>query len=116
MNEIFIIFGLSLSGISNMESDRIIPSASVELVLPDRDGEYFVGLSNTTEAYVSVGLRSGRKVKLGFEVMIFEDRFGLAGSARLNRKISPSIKVGFTKTYFLAQAGVNMCLCFQDNE
>ena len=112
MNELLIILGLSLSGLSNMEATRVVPNPSIELLLPYGDGEFYAHLSATNETYVSLGVRSGGKFKAGIGVMIFQEDWGLEASARLNRKISPSIKVGFTKQYFLVQGGLNVCLCW----
>ncbi len=111
MNELLVIIGLSLSGLSNMEATRVIPNPSIELLLPYKDGEFYTHLSSTNESYVSAGVRSGGKFKAGIGVMIFQEDWGLEASARIDRKISPSIKVGFTKQYFLVQGGLNFCLC-----
>lgn len=111
MNELLVIIGLSLSGLSNMEATRVIPNPSIELLLPYKDGEFYTHLSSTNETYVSLGVRSGGKFKAGIGVMIFQEDWGLEASARLNKKVSPSINVGFTKQYFLVQGGLNFCLC-----
>ena len=111
MNELFVIIGLSLSGLSNMEATRVIPNPSLEVLLPYGDGEAYAHLSATNETYVSVGVRSGGKLKAGIGVMIFQESFGLEASARLNKKFSPTLKAGFTKQYFLIEAGVSFCFC-----
>jgi len=111
MNELIIIIGLSLSGVSNMEATRIIPIPSIEALLPYGDGEFYTHLSSTNETYVSVGVRSGGKVKAGIGVMIFQESFGLEASARINKQLSPILKAGFTKQYFLIQAGISLCFC-----
>jgi hypothetical protein len=111
MNELIVIIGLSLSGLSNMEAVRVIPNPSIELLIPYGDGEFYTHLSSTKDTYVSVGVRSGGRVKAGIGVMIFQESFGLEASARINKKFSPTLKAGFTKQYFLIQAGISLCFC-----
>lgn len=106
MNKILIIFGLGIANVSNMEMSQNLIVPSVEVGVTDRDGEYFVEFSNSTEPYIGLGMRTGRKVQFGIEGLVFEEALGLSAHARLNTRLFPQAKIAFTKQFFIAEFSI----------